>query len=170
MTNQTCDDPRYSATPGVSLTILIADDDDEDRSLAERAIKAAQIGNDVRFVEDGEELMAYLRQVGRYAAPGAAPRPGILLLDLKMPRKDGFAALGEIRADPSLRGLPIVVLTTSRIEEDVYRTYELGVNSFITKPVTFSGLVDAMRTLGRYWFGIVALPTAMRAPLAIVRP
>src|SRR5687768_14268844 len=102
--------------------------------------------------------MQYLRRGGRYADPGASPRPGLILLDLNMPRKDGREALREIKSDPNLRHIPIVVLTTSKAEEDIYRTYDLGVNSFITKPVTFDGLVNVMRGLGRYWFEIVELP------------
>jgi CheY-like chemotaxis protein len=113
----------------------------------------------MRFVGDGRELLDYLRRTGRYADPALeAPRPGIILLDLNMPKKDGREALAEIKADGSLRRIPVVVLTTSKDEEDVFRTYDLGVNSFITKPVTFGGLVEVMRTWSRYWFEIVELP------------
>ena len=142
----------------VPVPILVADDDEEDRMLARRALDAARLANDVRFVSDGEELMDFLRRRGRYADPAAAPRPGLLLLDLQMPRKDGFACLREIRLDPELRRIPVVVLTTSRAEADVYRSYDLGVNSFISKPITFAGLVEAMQVLGRYWLQIVELP------------
>ena len=113
--------------------------------------------NDLRFVNDGEDLMDYLARRGAYAGANA-PRPGLILLDLNMPRKDGREALAEIKADPELRKIPIVVLTTSRAEEDIFRTYDLGVSSFITKPVTFEGLVDAMKVLAEYWFEIVQLP------------
>jgi CheY-like chemotaxis protein len=140
-----------------SVTILIADDDPEDRMLAEDALVESRLANDIRFVEDGEELLEYLRASGRYAPPEQAPRPGIILLDLNMPRKDGREALREIKSDPELRRIPIVVLTTSKAEEDIYRTYDLGVNSFITKPVTFDALVQVMRALGEYWFEIVEL-------------
>jgi CheY-like chemotaxis protein len=113
----------------------------------------------MRFVYDGQELIDYLRREGSYADPSVdAPRPGIILLDLNMPKKDGREALAEIKADESLRRIPIVVLTTSKDEEDVLRTYDLGVNSFITKPVTFAGLVEVMRTWTRYWLEIVELP------------
>jgi CheY-like chemotaxis protein len=142
----------------VAIPILIADDDEEDRALAREALTEARLANDLRFVRDGEELMDYLRCQGAYAAPAVAPRPGLLLLDIKMPKMDGFECLRQIRADPVLRQIPVVVLTTSRAEEDIYRSYDLGVNSFVSKPVTFDGLVDAMRTIGRYWFEIVALP------------
>jgi CheY-like chemotaxis protein len=140
------------------ITILLADDDADDRMLTRDALNESRLVNDLRFVEDGEQLMAYLRREGRFASPEAAPRPGLILLDLNMPRKDGREALGEIKGDPALRSIPIVVLTTSKAEEDIYRTYDLGVNSFITKPVTFEGLVSVMRGLGRYWFEIVELP------------
>lgn len=140
-----------------SVTILIADDDPEDRMLAEDALVESRLANDIRFVEDGEELIEYLRASGRYAPPQHAPRPGIILLDLNMPRKDGREALKEIKNDPDLRRIPVIVLTTSKAEEDIYRTYDLGVNSFITKPVTFDALVQVMRALGQYWFEIVEI-------------
>ena len=141
-----------------AITVLIADDDAEDRDLAQRSLRAARLDNDVRFVKDGDELLDYLHRRGAYAKPGSAPFPGLLLLDLQMPKRDGFAALREIRATPALRSLPVIVLTTSAAERDVLMSYDLGVNSYITKPVTFSGLVDAMRAIGQYWFRIVALP------------
>jgi len=140
------------------ITILMADDDAEDRMLAREALEESRLANDFRYVENGEELLDYLRRRGKYADPAVSPRPGLILLDLNMPRKDGFEALAEIKEDPNLRHIPVVILTTSRAEEDVYRGYDLGVNSFITKPVSFEGLVEAMKTLGRYWFEIVELP------------
>ncbi|HEX5241995.1 MAG TPA: response regulator [Tepidisphaeraceae bacterium] len=139
------------------VTILLADDDSDDRMLARDALAESRLANDLRFVQDGEELMDYLYRRNKYAND-EAPRPGLILLDLNMPRKDGREALREIKSDPNLRHIPIVVLTTSKAEEDIYRTYDLGVNSFITKPVTFDGLVSVMRGLGRYWFEIVELP------------
>jgi len=146
------------AHPGNPIVILLADDDEEDRMLAADAMVESRVANDLRFVEDGEELLEYLCKRGRYAAPDAAPTPGLILLDLNMPRKDGREALREIKADPDLRRIPIVVLTTSKAEEDIYRTYDLGANSFITKPVSFEGLVAVMRDIGRYWIEIVELP------------
>jgi len=140
------------------ITILLADDDADDRLMAKEALEESRLMNDFRWVEDGEALLDYLRRQGKYAAADAAPRPGLILLDLNMPRMDGREALKEIKADAGLRSIPIVVLTTSKAEEDIYRTYDLGVNSFITKPVTFAGLVDVMKALGRYWFEIVELP------------
>ncbi len=140
------------------IVILLADDDEEDRMLAADALEESRVVNDLRFVEDGEELLDYLWHRGRYADPGSSPTPGLILLDLNMPRKDGREALREIKADPELRRIPVVVLTTSKAEEDIYRTYDLGANSFITKPVSFEGLVAVMRDIGRYWIEIVELP------------
>jgi CheY-like chemotaxis protein len=140
------------------ISILMADDDPDDCMLAQDALDEAHLANDLRFVGDGEELLDYLWRRGAYSAPGAAPRPGMILLDLNMPRKDGREALRELKADPSLRRIPVVVLTTSKAEEDILRTYDLGVNTFITKPVTFEGLVALMKSLAMYWFQIVALP------------
>lgn len=150
------------STHGDTITILMADDDPDDRLMARDALEEARLANDLRFVEDGEELMDYLRHNGKYSDRQNFPRPGLILLDLNMPKKDGREALAEIRSDPNLRQIPVVVLTTSKAEEDIYRTYDLGVNSFITKPVSFEGLVEVMRGLGKYWFEIVKLPTEDR--------
>jgi CheY-like chemotaxis protein len=145
-----------SAAP---ITILMADDDEEDRELTRDALAAAHLANPIRFVGDGQELMDYLNLDGAYRGRAEdAPRPGIILLDLNMPKKDGREALAEIKADEALRNIPVVVLTTSRDEQDVLRSYDLGVNSFITKPVTFTSLVDVMGAWTRYWFEIVELP------------
>ena len=141
-----------------SIVILMADDDADDRMLTSDALEESRLVNELRFVEDGEELLDYLYHRGRYADPAGSPRPGVILLDLNMPRKDGREALREIKADPELRRIPIVVLTTSKAEADVYRSYDLGANSYIAKPVTFEALVDVMRGLGRYWLEIVELP------------
>lgn len=140
------------------ITILIADDDVDDRMMLKDALHENRLANDLRFVEDGEALMDYLNRHGKYKDPESSPRPGLILLDLNMPKKDGREALREIKGDANLRGIPVVVLTTSKAEEDVYRTYNLGVNSFITKPVTFESLVEITKHLGRYWFEIVELP------------
>jgi len=141
---------------GRPIVILLADDDEEDRMLAADALEESRVVNDLRFVEDGEELLDYLYHRGQYTEN--SPTPGLILLDLNMPRKDGREALREIKADPDLRRIPVVVLTTSKAEEDIYRTYDLGANSFITKPVSFDGLVSVMRDIGRYWIEIVELP------------
>ncbi len=140
------------------ITILMADDDADDRQMAKEALEEARLANDLHFVEDGEALMDYLGQRGEYSDPNKSPRPGLILLDLNMPKKDGREAIREIKADTELRRIPIVVLTTSRAEEDIYRTYDLGVSSYITKPVSFDGLVEVMKTMKRYWFEIVSLP------------
>ena len=141
-----------------SVVILVADDDPDDCLLIKDAFKEGLLVNGLRFVEDGEELMDYLRRRGKYKDPSSSPRPGIILLDLNMPKKDGREALKEIKSDPDLRSIPVVILTTSKDEEDILRSYNLGANSYITKPVTFPGLVDAIKSLGKYWFEIVELP------------
>lgn len=140
------------------ITILMADDDPDDRMLAKDALDEVRLANDVFFVHDGVELLDFLKRRGKYEDPVASPRPGVILLDLKMPKKDGFEALEEIKEDPELRSIPVVILTTSRADEDVVRGYDLGVSGYITKPVTFDGLVEVMKALERYWFEIVELP------------
>lgn len=142
------------------VTILMADDDADDRLLAREALEESGIEGDLRWVEDGEELLDYLHRRGRWAPPADAPRPGLILLDLNMPRKDGREALREIKADPALRRIPVVVLTTSAADRDVMGSYDLGANSFVTKPVTFEGLVGAMRALRAYWLETARLPGA----------
>jgi two-component system, response regulator len=145
----------------IPITILICDDDEDDRMLTQQALEDAHISNALQFVEDGEQLLDYLYQRGPFSGEtGSAPRPGLILLDLNMPKLGGREALKVIKGDPTLRDIPVVVLSTSRLDEDVARSYALGVNSFITKPVTFSGLVEAMHVLGRYWLEIVELPPA----------
>jgi CheY-like chemotaxis protein len=141
-----------------SVVILMADDDEDDRLMTKEAFDEVKLINDFHTVENGEELLNYLNRRDQYADPAKSPRPGLILLDLNMPKKDGRQALQEIKADPLLRHIPIVVLTTSKAEEDVVRSYDLGVNSFIIKPVTFDQLVDKMKTLSKYWFEIVELP------------
>ena len=140
------------------ITILMADDDPDDRLMTREAFDESRLGNELRFVEDGEELMDYLKRRGRYADPAASPRPGLILLDLNMPRKDGREALREIKADPELRRIRVIIMTTSKAEEDIHRIYDLSAASYIAKPVTFDALVDVVRTLGKYWLEIVELP------------
>lgn len=141
------------------ITILYADDDQDDQLLVKEALEESLIRNDLRFVNDGEELLDYLHRRGPFADPEASPKPGLILLDLNMPRKNGREALAEIKRDPELRRIPVVVLTTSKAEEDIYKSYDLGVNSFISKPVTFEGMTAVMRALGTYWLEIVELPS-----------
>jgi CheY-like chemotaxis protein len=144
---------------GRTITILMADDDEDDRELTRDSLQDERLADEMRFVVDGQDLIDYLRREGRYAeAPAETPRPGIILLDLNMPRKDGREALAEIKADESLRAIPVVVLTTSTDEQDVRRTYALGANSFISKPVTNAGLIDVMNSLTKYWLEVVELP------------
>ena len=147
--------------PRKAVTILMADDDADDRDFARTAMEESRLANELRFVEDGEELLDYLHRRGRYADPKDSPRPGLILLDLNMPRKDGREALREIKGDPALRHIPVVVLTTSKTEEDILRSYDLGANCFITKPVTFEGLVDVVKVLDKHWFQLVELPPAL---------
>lgn len=146
-----------SAVQKEPVVILMADDDDDDFMLTQKALKASKLLNTLIRVSDGEELMDYLLAKGDYEGKETL-RPGIILLDLNMPRKDGREALSEIKANEDLKDIPVVVFTTSKAEEDVFRTYQLGVSSFITKPVTFNNLLEVMSSLGRYWFEIVELP------------
>ena len=147
-----------NANPTKSMVILMADDDADDRLLAKDALAECQLASDLHFVENGEELLDYLHRRGKYTQLAESPRPGLILLDLNMPKKDGREALREIKSDPALRKIPVVVLTTSKADTDIGRIYELGANSFISKPVSFESLVDVMKTIGRYWFEIVELP------------
>ena len=142
------------------IRIVVADDDSDDRMMIKDAFDESKLGNPVDFVEDGVELMEYLNREGKWAHLANQPFPGFILLDLNMPRKDGRTVLKEIKESSGLHRIPIVILTTSKAEEDILRTYDLGVNSFITKPVTFDRLVEVMRSLGKYWLEIVELPAA----------
>ena len=144
------------------MIILIADDDADDRLMISDALRENRLANSLHFVENGEELMDYLLNRGKYSNVAENPRPGLILLDLNMPKMDGREALKEIKGRAELKGIPVVVLTTSKAEEDVYRTYNLGVNSFVTKPVTFDSLVNIVREIGKYWFEIVELPRGPR--------
>lgn len=145
-----------------SVPILIADDDEDDRKMIQDALKESRLLNNVHCVKDGEELMDYLHHRGKFTDQVAHPLPGLILLDLNMPRMDGREALREIKTTQHLRQIPVIVLTTSQVEEDIFRTYDLGVNSFITKPVSFESLVKVMKSLGHYWFDIVELPNPER--------
>lgn len=142
----------------IPITILMADDDPDDRLLARDAFAESKLSNTLTFVEDGVELLDYLRRRGRYADPALSPKPGVILLDLNMPRMDGREALAEIKGDEDLRHLPVIIMTTSDVDKDILQSYNLGANSYITKPVTFEGLVEVVRNFDSYWFQIVALP------------
>ncbi len=147
-----------TATP--TDLILMADDDSDDRLLVQDAMADCRWEGDLRFVENGEELLDYLMRRNQYSPPALAPRPGLILLDLNMPRKDGREALREIKADAELRRIPVVVFTTSKADTDIGRLYDLGANSFISKPIQFEALVKVMRILGQYWFETVELPVS----------
>jgi len=139
------------------ITILMADDDSDDRELTEEAFQEVRFANDLRFVRDGRDLLDYLTRTNGYTSENA-PFPGLILLDLNMPRMDGREALTAIKANPRLKAIPVVILTTSKADEDIVRSYELGAASYIPKPVTFMGLVNAMKTLSDYWFELVEIP------------
>jgi len=138
--------------------ILLVEDDRGSQELTRRALGEGKIRNELRIVEDGEEALAYLFRRGKYKDPATSPRPDLLLLDLNLPRVDGREVLEQIRADSKLRRMAVVVLTTSRQEEDILRSYELGCNSFITKPVDINQFMQVIQALERYWFQIVVLP------------
>lgn len=146
------------AEAGQPIRILVADDDADDRMLIEDAFEESHVSNPIDLVEDGEQLLDYLYRRGNYTHLQGEPYPGVILLDLNMPKIDGRKALQEIKSDPDLRRIPVIILTTSKAEQDILRTYGLGVNSFITKPVTFDGLIHVVRTIGEFWFQIVSLP------------
>jgi len=147
----------------LSNVILMAEDDADDQLLVKEAFAECGVREQLRFVADGEELLDYLMRRGQYASAGTSPRPGLILLDLNMPRKDGREALREIREHPDLRRVPIVVFTTSRADTDIREVYELGANSFITKPVAFDALVTTVTKMVGYWFELVELPTVQIA-------
>jgi len=146
------------AEASTPITILMADDDQGDRRLTREAFRQQQIASDLRFVENGEQLIDYLLRQGEFTNPSDSPRPGLILLDLNMPRKNGHEALREIKSHPELCSIPVIILTTSKSEEDILRSYELGAASFITKPVTFDGLAEIVQALDRYWLKVVTLP------------
>jgi CheY-like chemotaxis protein len=143
---------------GKRVTILVADDDEDDRLMTKEAFADVKILNDLIFVKDGVELMDYLHRRGQYTNPDLSPRPGLILLDLNMPRMDGREALQEIKKDDQLKSIPVTIFTTSKAEQDIVRSYNLGVNCFITKPVTYTGLVDVVTKLNNFWFELVELP------------
>jgi CheY-like chemotaxis protein len=143
---------------GQPICILLADDDEDDCALAREALAANRLANDLHVVSNGEELMAYLLRQGKFADPNTSPVPGMILLDLNMPLMDGREALIQIKSIPELRHIPIVILTTSQAEQDIFTSYNLGASSFITKPVTFPELVKVLGHFKQYWLEIVQLP------------
>ena len=141
-----------------SIIMMYAEDDPEDRMLLKDAWEESDLSDELHFVEDGEALMDYLYRRGKYTELRGQPLPGLILLDLNMPKKDGREALGEIKGDPTLRRIPVVVLTTSGEEEDIIRSYDMGVSGYIIKPVTFESLLEMIKGVSKYWFEIVDLP------------
>jgi CheY-like chemotaxis protein len=141
-----------------SVTILMAEDDPGDQMLLQKALEASHFLNEMHFVRDGEELLDYLYHRGLYSEPAKAPRPGLILLDLNLPKLDGRQVLANIKADTNLRRIPVVVLSASQQQLDIHRSYELGASSYLTKPMQFESLVELMQTLRAYWFDIVELP------------
>ncbi|MDH5458617.1 MAG: response regulator [Nitrospinota bacterium] len=138
--------------------ILIAEDDEDDYLLTIEALKEAGVDSQVKWVKDGEELMNYLEPIGASKRRSAAEFPSLILLDLNMPRKDGREVLEEIKKSNTLRKIPVVILTTSKAETDINHAYDLGVNSYIQKPVRFNEFVEVIKVLSHYWFQIVKLP------------
>ena len=151
---ENCKRMKHTLKP---ISILMADDDPDDRMLMKQALAENELPNVIEFVENGADLMDYLYKRGKYLVEKTF-RPGLILLDLNMPKMDGREALKLIKSDPDLRRIPVIVLTTSKAEEDIFQTYDLGVNSFICKPVRFHELVNVTKEIGNYWFGTVALP------------
>ena len=150
-------------TASTPIVILLAEDDEDDYVLTRDAFQDSRLINEMHWVKDGEQLMEYLLHQGAYANAHDAPRPGIILLDLNMPKRDGREALQEIKSHPELRRIPVVVLTTSKAEEDILRTYDLGANSFIRKPVRFEQFVENIKILRQYWLEVVELPNGARS-------
>lgn len=140
------------------IIILMADDDSEDCMLAQEALAHINMEHEVHTVPDGAALMDYLHRRGLYEAFKDRPLPGLILLDLNMPRMSGFDALQKIKSDPLLRRIPTVILTSSEMEKDIQHSYDLGANSFVTKSVTFNSLVDVVEEIGKYWLEVVQLP------------
>jgi CheY-like chemotaxis protein len=143
-------------------TILVIDDDPADQFLVQEAMRTANLNYDLRIVSDGDEAIEYLYHRGRYSEMHRAPRPDLILLDLNMPRYSGRQVARAVKSDPSLRAIPIVVLTTSRLDQDVEDLYEAGVNSYIQKPANFDEFTEALRDLSSYWLGRASLPAGHR--------
>ncbi len=140
------------------VTILVADDDPDDRKLTQEAFSESKLANDLRFVEDGVEVFDYLNRRGKFADPASSPWPSLMLLDLNMPRMDGREVLVELKKNPRYAAIRVIVMTTSKSEADINKSYLLNAASYITKPVTFDSLVNVVTTLGKYWLEIVELP------------
>lgn len=137
------------------VEILLVEDSPSDVLMTQEALQSAKVVNNLHVVEDGVEAMAYLRRTGPYAD---SPRPHLILLDINLPRKNGMEVLAEVKADPDLRQIPVIVLTTSKAEEDVIRAYGLRTNAYITKPVDFVNFASVIRSIEHFWFAVVTIP------------
>ncbi|MDX8386682.1 MAG: response regulator [Gallionella sp.] len=140
------------------MTILIAEDDEDDIALAREAAQETHLSTDLHFVKDGQELMDYLKHASAYTDLDSSPRPCMILLDLNMPRKDGRQALKEIKSDPAIKDIPVIIFTTSTAASDINQAYEIGANSYLVKPVSYTGLVEVMEHLKSFWLELVELP------------
>jgi CheY-like chemotaxis protein len=162
--NALCSDAKVTrmGLNAEQTTVLIVDDDDDDRMMIRDAFRESGLHNPLRFAVDGEELMSYLRREGQFADAIAYPTPGLILLDLNMPRKDGREALREIKGDPALRYIPVIVLTTSRSPDDIARSYQHGANSFISKPGSYLALLEMVQSLSHFWLNTSHLPAEER--------
>jgi len=148
-----------------TIPILLVEDDEDDIKLTQRAFRKGRILNKMYVVRDGEEAIEFLKHTGRYTNQADAPRPGIILLDLNMPRMDGRAVLRIVKQDKQLHKIPIIVLTTSDSYKDVVESYEQGANTFVTKPLEFDKFLNAVTTLGRFWLSIAEVPAEEEALL-----
>ncbi|WP_300532590.1 response regulator [Maricaulis sp.] len=146
------------STEDALFTILMVDDDPDDRLLFKEACEEVRLRNPLEFLENGEQLLDYLKREGNYAHLKGEPFPGIILLDLNMPLKDGREALEEVKADPNLRDIPIIILTTSKSEDDILSSYGLGASSYIVKPISLDRLMRVINSIGEYWVQIVEAP------------
>ncbi|NRA19453.1 MAG: response regulator [Oceanospirillaceae bacterium] len=144
------------------MSIHMCDDDLDDQLLVSDALLEAKLGNPIDFTNNGLELLQYLRREGEFSHLQGEPLPGLILLDLNMPIMDGREVLNELKRDPVFKAIPVVILTTSKAEEDIAKTYNMGVNSFIIKPVSFDSLVETIKSMTNYWFHIVSLPDNLK--------
>jgi two-component system response regulator len=152
-------------TPARRVVLMMVDDDEDDCLLVQEAITEACVDCAFHSVQDGTELWDYLNHKGRYAELATAPRPDIILLDLNMPKMDGRQVLELLKSDPRFRGIPVIILTTSRDSEDVKLCYNLGANSYVTKQSSFEGIVSSIKTITEYWLEIATLPSHTTEPL-----
>ncbi len=144
-----------SSGQGRAIQILLVEDSPSDTELTIEALRDGKVSNNLSVVEDGVQALQFLRREDRFAQ---APRPDLILLDLNLPRKDGREVLVELKADPNLRTIPVVVLTTSRADQDILKAYQLNANCYITKPVDFKQFIEVVRSIEHFWLTVVTLP------------